>query len=35
MTVTLGVIAGRVYPELVDQSEARGEIATLAFTGGA
>ena len=34
MSVSLGVLIYRVYPELVDAVEARGEIASLAFTGG-
>lgn len=34
MTVGLGVIVYRVYPELVDPAEARKEIVDLSYTGG-
>jgi Protein of unknown function (DUF2846) len=34
LVVTFGLIAARVYPELVGAAEARAEIASLAFTGG-
>jgi uncharacterized protein DUF2846 len=35
MAVGFGVLVWRVYPELVDEAEAKKEIAGLSYTGGA